>query len=82
VKLGEAQSMAGNLSAAHDAYSSAIDQNPRYMPALFGIADVERAMGRRNAAIDRYREILRISPSGDRGEQARNALRGLGADVE
>lgn len=82
VKLGQAYQAAGDNVGAHRAYSNALRANPRYMPAIFGIADVERTTGRRDAAIERYQTILRISPSGDRAEQAKNALRGLGVSVD
>ena len=60
--LGNLEFERGKLGTAHAAYRLALARYPRYIPAQAGIARVEAARGRLDAAIRRYRSIVARLP--------------------
>ena len=63
MRAGEAASKAGNLSAATDAYESALAVDPRNRAAYVALADVARAQDLPGKAIRLYREALLLDPT-------------------
>lgn len=63
MRAGEAAAKAGELSAATDAYESALAVDPRNRAAYVALAGVARAQGLQGKAIRLYREALLLDPT-------------------
>ncbi len=59
--LGGLEFQAGHLARAGEAYRTALARVPEYLPAQAGLATVQAATGELDAAIDRYRTVVRTS---------------------
>lgn len=68
----------GRLEEAHRHFEEALALDPRSVPALYGLALVEKASGRIAAARERYLTVVAIEPPGSAwSEDARRQLREL-----
>lgn len=63
MRAGDAASRAGDLSAATDAYESALAVDPRNRAAYVALGGVARAQGLQGKAIRFYREALLLDPT-------------------
>jgi tetratricopeptide (TPR) repeat protein len=53
----------GNADGARDALASALALNPRYVPALLNLGNLEEDVGDKAAAIACYRRVMEIHPT-------------------
>ncbi|MEJ7927259.1 hypothetical protein WG908_10895 [Sphingobium sp. AN641] len=63
MRAGEGAAKAGDLSAATDAYETALAVDPRNRGAYIALAGVARAQGLQGKAIRLYREALLLDPT-------------------
>ncbi len=64
----------GNPTDAQVAFEQAVAVNPRYGPALMGLAEVHRTQGRNEKAIEYYQKYLEVLPDGTEAAVARNNI--------
>jgi len=65
---------AGQIVMAQSLFQKAIDLAPHHAPAFLGLARTERRAGNLEAAVDQYREALRLEPE---DENVKTELDGL-----
>jgi predicted CXXCH cytochrome family protein len=62
VSLGVLAAQYGELESARASYLRALDQAPYFVPAYANLADLERALGRDEAAVGWLRQALELAP--------------------
>jgi tetratricopeptide (TPR) repeat protein len=60
--LGNLYFEVGRMNDARDAYGTALESFPRYVPAIAGVANIEAAHGNFRSAIRRYRDAVARLP--------------------
>jgi tetratricopeptide (TPR) repeat protein len=64
----------GQMPQAEAAFERALVLNPRYGPAIMGLAETLRTQGKRERAIEYYQRYLEEHPAGSEANVAKNAL--------
>jgi hypothetical protein len=77
--VGRAFAAMGRHDLAKARFTRVVTSSPRFVPAWLGLAEARRATQDNDGAIQAYREVLRLVPSGSSARQARAALERLGA---
>jgi predicted Zn finger-like uncharacterized protein len=67
----------GKLAEAEAAFRSALQLNPRYGPALIGMAESSKGLGKKEQAIEYYQKYLDVLPEGTEAKMARGAIERL-----
>jgi tetratricopeptide (TPR) repeat protein len=67
----------GNHLAAAAAFEEALKYNPRYGPAIMGMAEALRLQGKNEQAIEYYQKYLDVLPNGVDATVARNNIERL-----
>jgi tetratricopeptide (TPR) repeat protein len=67
-----------DLAALHQ-LESVLSEAPNFAPALFNAGIVASSIGRRTQAIAAFQRFLKVAPQDQRADDARTALRSLGA---
>ena len=67
----------GNAAAAQAAFEQALALNPRYGPAIMGLAEAFRIQGRNARAVEFYQRYLEVLPEGTEAAVARNNIERL-----
>lgn len=70
-RLAKLRLREGNVAAAMQLYTEAIEADPYYTPAYFGLADLYSATLNKQSAAETLRNILKYDPG---NEEARRAL--------
>lgn len=66
-----------NPSAAEATFEQALKLNPRYGPAIMGLAEACRTMGKNQRAVEFYERYLEVLPEGAEAAVARNSIERL-----
>ena len=64
---------------AEMAFKGALQVNPRYGPALIGMAEASRSLGKKAQAIEYYEKYLDVLPDGSEAKMAKGAIERLKA---
>lgn len=67
----------GNANAATAAFEQALKLGPRYGPAIMGMAEALRTLGKNEQAIEYYQRYLDVLPNGSEAPVARNSIERL-----
>ncbi len=67
----------GNPSAAAATFETALKQNARYGPAIMGLAEAYRILGKNDKAVEFYQRYLEVLPDGSEAAVARNSIERL-----
>jgi predicted Zn finger-like uncharacterized protein len=67
----------GNAAAAQVSFEQALALNPRYGPAIMGLAEAFRLQGRNAKAVEFYQRYLDVLPEGTEAAVARNNIERL-----
>ncbi len=67
----------GNANAATAAFEQALKLGPRYGPAIMGMAEALRTLGKNEQAIEYYQRYLDVLPNGSEAAVARNSIERL-----
>ena len=67
----------GKLAEAEQAFKGALQVNPRYGPALIGMAESSKGLGKKEQAIEYYQKYLDVLPDGTEAKMARGAIERL-----
>lgn len=67
----------GNANAAVAVFEQALKLGPRYGPAIMGMAEALRTLGKNEAAIEYYQRYLDVLPNGSEAAVARNSIERL-----
>lgn len=66
-----------NPSAAAATFETALKSNPRYGPAIMGLAEAYRILGKNEKAVEFYQRYLEVLPDGAEAAVARNSIERL-----
>lgn len=66
-----------NPSGAAEAFLQALKYGPRYGPAIMGLAEAYRMMGKNEKAIQYYERYLEVLPNGSEAPVAKNSIERL-----
>ncbi len=64
----------GKVAEAEAAFRGALEVNPRYGPALIGMAESSKGLGKKAQAIEYYEKYLEVLPNGSEAKMARGAI--------
>ena len=67
----------GKHLQAEAAFQQALRQNARYAPAIMGLAETYRAMGKNEQAVEHYQKYLDVLPNGPEANVARSNIERL-----
>ncbi len=67
----------GKLAEAEAAFRGALQVNPRYGPALIGMAESSKGLGKKDQAIEYYQKYLEVLPEGTEAKMAKGAIERL-----
>jgi predicted Zn finger-like uncharacterized protein len=67
----------GKVAEAEQAFRGALQVNPRYGPALIGMAESSKGLGKKEQAIEYYEKYLEVLPNGTESKMARGAIERL-----
>jgi predicted Zn finger-like uncharacterized protein len=67
----------GQMLQAEASFEQALRLNPRYGPAIMGMAEVLKAQGKKAKALDYYQRYLDEHPTGSEANVAKNAIERL-----
>ena len=70
------------FASAHSQFSIALGISPRYVPALWGVAEAYQQQGRSDLAIKAYKHYLELHPTGGRVEAAKRQIEKLGGKAD
>ena len=62
---------------AEQVFKGALEVNPRYGPALIGMAEASKALGKKAQAIEYYQKYLDVLPNGPEAAVAKNSIERL-----
>ncbi len=64
----------GKMADAEQAFKGALQVNPRYGPALIGMAEASKGLGKKAQAIEYYEKYLEVLPNGSEAKMAAGAI--------
>ncbi len=67
----------GKSAEAEAAFRGALQVNPRYGPALIGMAEASKGLGKKEQAIEYYQKYLDVLPEGSESKMAKGAIERL-----
>jgi cytochrome c-type biogenesis protein CcmH/NrfG len=75
--LGYAQLDRGKTAQAGALFNQVLEREHTNAPALFGLGEVYREQGRRDFAVQTFRQYLKLKPSGRDADIARRQIQQL-----
>lgn len=67
----------GKLADAEQAFKGALQVNPRFGPALIGMAESSKGLGKKEQAVEYYEKYLEVLPNGSEAKMAKSAIERL-----
>ncbi len=67
----------GKVAEAELAFRGALQVNPRYGPALIGMAEASKGLGKKEQAVEYYEKYLEVLPNGSEAKMAKGAIERL-----